>query len=180
MKTDRFLLGILIGIGVLAVAALGVFLVRQSLQAYGPEDTPAGVVNNYILATSRGDYERAYAYLANPGNQGLPTLAAFQASFLNLRPGFTDTSVLVGETTTLGDQASVSLTIIEGGGSGPFGSPYRRQDVATLVRQGGAWKISQMPYPFWSYALSQPTVPMKEIPPPAIPAPPALTATPAP
>ena len=95
MKNDRFLIGILIGVGLLAVLALGVFLVRQGSQAYAPEDTPAGVVNNYILAASRGDYVRAYSYLAQLNTQTLPTMAAFQASFLNLRYGFSDTSVLV-------------------------------------------------------------------------------------
>ena len=50
MKQDRFLTGILIGIAVLVVIALAVFFLRQDNLVYAAEDTPAGVVQNYVVA----------------------------------------------------------------------------------------------------------------------------------
>jgi hypothetical protein len=52
MKQDRFLLGIVIGIAVIALAAVAVFLVRQPAMDYGSEDTPEGVLQNYALSLS--------------------------------------------------------------------------------------------------------------------------------
>ena len=49
MKQDRFLTGILIGIGVLIIAALAVFFTRKDSQTYVADDTPEGVVHNYVL-----------------------------------------------------------------------------------------------------------------------------------
>ena len=62
MKNDRFLLGILIGIGLLVALALGLYFLRQEGPAYREDQTPAGVVHNYITAVQLGDYERALEY----------------------------------------------------------------------------------------------------------------------
>ncbi len=50
MKQDRFLMGILIFIIVLVVAALVLFFVRNEKPIYGAEDKPEGVLYNYALA----------------------------------------------------------------------------------------------------------------------------------
>jgi hypothetical protein len=77
MKTDRFLTGILIGIGVLIVLALALFFLRREAVDYRVEDSPDSIVHNYILAIERQDYERAYRYLAEtdvkPSLQRLPS-----------------------------------------------------------------------------------------------------------
>jgi hypothetical protein len=65
MKQDRFLTGILIGIAVLVVIALVVFFLRQNSQSYISEESPEGVVHNYVLAVLNDDYEKAYDYLAD-------------------------------------------------------------------------------------------------------------------
>ena len=67
MKQDRFLIAILAGIGLLVVAAFVLFFVRQSNLNYVSDDTPEGVVQNFVLALHKGDYEKAYAYLAKIG-----------------------------------------------------------------------------------------------------------------
>ena len=59
MKQDRFLTGILIGIAVLVVAALTLYFMRRQQAVYQPEDNPAGVVHNFVLALHNGEYERA-------------------------------------------------------------------------------------------------------------------------
>ena len=57
MKQDRFLIGILVGIGVLVVIALALFFTRRDQQEYVADDTPEGVVHNYALAVFREEYE---------------------------------------------------------------------------------------------------------------------------
>ena len=55
MKQDRFLTGILIGIVVLVVVALAVFFTRKDNLNYVSDDTPAGVVQNYVVAVHKRD-----------------------------------------------------------------------------------------------------------------------------
>ena len=81
MKQDRFLIGILVGIGVLVVLALGLFFTRQDTQEYQTDDTPEGVVHNYVLALYRGDHEKAYGYLAEGENK--PSYNEFREPFFN-------------------------------------------------------------------------------------------------
>ena len=69
MKQDRFLVGILIGIGVLIVAALVVFFTRSDTQTYVSDDTPEGVTHNYVVAILNKDYEKAHTYLAELDNK---------------------------------------------------------------------------------------------------------------
>jgi len=155
MKQDRFLIGILAFIGVLVLAALVLFFVRQEQPVtYRADDTPEGVVYNFALAIQRADVEKAYAYLADLEDK--PTLAAFRQALLN---GYLDTSasVEIGEAVILADEAYV-LVGIHYLSSGPFATGWESKENATLVRQSGAWKISYMPYPYWNYDWYQPVV----------------------
>ena len=79
MKQDRFLTGILVGIGLLVVVALVVFFTRKNSQTYVPDDTPEGVVHNYVLAVLDKDYEKAYGYLAELKYK--PTYEEFRRAF---------------------------------------------------------------------------------------------------
>ncbi|MBN1372046.1 MAG: hypothetical protein JW987_08890 [Anaerolineaceae bacterium] len=149
MKEDRFLTGILIGIAVLVIAAIGLFFLRREAQTYGPETDPAGVARNYILALQKQDYERAYTYLANIEDK--PTLAEFRQPFVNYQGQEVSSTVLdLAELEGRSQETTVSLTLIRGA-SGPFNSPNREVSLARLRQEGGAWKIVEMPYPFWSY-----------------------------
>lgn len=154
MKQDRFLLGILVGIGVLVVAALALFFARQSQQEYVPEDSPAGVVHNYTLALFQNDYERAYAYLAESENK--PTYQAFRQAFFNHTIDPNSAGLEIGETEINGDEAYVTVYLIYNP-SEPFSSGYRSTEIALLERQQGQWKLLQMPYAFWTYDWYQPT-----------------------
>jgi len=80
MKQDRFLMGILVGIGILMVLALIVFFTRKDTQTYISEDAPEGVVHNYVVAVLNKDYEKAYSYLADLDHK--PTYEEFRDSFL--------------------------------------------------------------------------------------------------
>ena len=150
MKQDRFLIGILIGIGVLVVAALAVFFTRSDTQTYGSEDTPEGVTHNYVVAILNKDYEKAYTYLAELDNK--PTYAQFRDAFIKGVVNPENSAVDIGGSEITGDTASVEVAIVYNP-TDPFSSGYRDVQRAVLVNQDGAWKLSSMPtYYFWDYS----------------------------
>ncbi len=153
MKQDRFLTGILIGIGVLVIAALAVFFIRKDTQTYVSEDTPEGVVHNYVVAVLNKDYKKAYGYLADLDHK--PTFDQFRNSFITggLRPE--NAAVDIGKSDITGEDAYVEVSMIYNA-SDPFSSGYRDMQRAILVKQNGAWKISSMPtYYMWDYSWYQ-------------------------
>jgi hypothetical protein len=155
MKQDRFLTGILIGIAVLIVAALVVFFSRKDNLNYVSEEAPAGVVQNYVVAVHKRDFERAYGYLADLQNK--PSAEVFRQAFLNHEIDPTNAGLEIGSTELSGDSATVSLGLIYSPND-PFSSGYRNADYAQLVRQNGAWKLKQLPSnTFWSYNWYQPS-----------------------
>lgn len=160
MKQDRFLTGILIGIAVLVVLALVVFFVRKDNLVYVADSTPEGVVQNYVVALHKRDFDKAYAYLATLENK--PSLEQFRQSFLNHNVDPANAGLELGKAEISGNTATVSLGVIYTPGD-PFSSGYRNTDYAQLVLENGAWKIKQMPFNFWAYDWYQPT-PMPAFP----------------
>lgn len=154
MKQDRFLVGILVGIGVLVVIALTLFFTRQDKQEYVADDTPEGVVHDYALAVFNEDYEKAYAYLAESENK--PTYNEFRQAFFNNYVNPDNAGLELGETKIAGEEAYVTVYLVYSP-SDPFSSSYRNTETARLERQNGEWKLLQMPYNFWSYEWYQPT-----------------------
>ena len=148
MKQDKFLTGILIGVGALIVLALVLFFTRQDQRDYLAEDTPEGVAHNYVLAVLNKDYEKAYGYLADLKYK--PTYKEFRQSFLNSIVNPEGIGLDIGEAAITGDEAVVELTLYYSY-SDPFSSRYGSPDRALLVDQDGNWKISTMPYNFWDY-----------------------------
>jgi hypothetical protein len=160
MKQDRFLMGILIFIIVLVIAALVLFFVRNEKPAYGAEDKPEGVLYNYALALQLHNYERAYGYLA--GKDKKPTYDAFHQAFLTRQLDPSTSALQIGSVQMLenGD-AWVNITI-QYAGNGLLDNGSASSDKGTLVRQNGAWKITYLPYPYWGWDWYQPTpVPVK-------------------
>ncbi|HZJ24734.1 MAG TPA: hypothetical protein VFD54_15560 [Anaerolineales bacterium] len=149
MKQDRFLTGILIGIGLLVVVALAVFFTRKDTQTYVSDDTPEGVVHNYVVAVLNKEYEKAYGYLADLENK--PTYDEFHNSFLTGMVNPDSSGVDVGQSDITGDDATVEVTLVYNP-TDPFSTGYRDTQRAILVLQNGAWKISSMPqYNFFDY-----------------------------
>lgn len=161
MKQDKFLLGIFIGIVVLVIVALVVFFIRQDQIAYRSDEDPAGVAHNYVLALQQGDYLRAYSYLADV--DGKPDAARFQQDFASGKLNTGNAGIELGPASISGDQASLPVTLIHTG-RGPFESgTWRDYQTAALTRQGGLWKITAFPYPYWGwdwYATPQPAKPL--------------------
>ncbi len=153
MKQDRFLIGILIGIGVLIVAALVVFFTGQRQVTYVPDDTPDGVVHNYVLAVLNKDYAKAYGYLADLTNK--PTYDSFRQAFAvgRLNPGMS--GIKVGAAEIAGDSASVDVMMLNASGD-PFNAGLNDMGKAQLLQQNGAWKISSLPaYTVWDFSWYQ-------------------------
>lgn len=149
MKQDRFLTGILIGIGALVVAALAVFFTRSDTQTYISEDTPEGVAHNYVVAVLEKDYEKAYGYLADLERK--PTYEQFRDSFLKGVINSTGYAVDIGQSEIIGDSATVEIALIYNS-SDPFSTGYRdTSQRGILVKENGLWKLSSMPYNFWDY-----------------------------
>ena len=149
MKQDKFLIGILIGIGVLVLLALGLFFTRQDKREYVAETEPEGVVHNYVLAVLNRDYEKAYSYLADLKYK--PTYEEFRQSFINGMVYPNDVGLDIGEADIHGEEATVNLTLYYSYND-PFSSRTGNPDRALLVKQDGVWKLSAMPYNFWDYS----------------------------
>jgi len=145
MKQDRFLLIILVIIGLLIVLAVAMFFIRQGVQEYGPEDSPEGVLRNYVLALEKNDFSRAYGYLQDAA--GKPDFTKFRQNFLSSR---SDLTVRIGEINRTGDEAVVELIVVYGGNE-PFSSSWSEDSSALLTLQNGEWKITYMPSPYWNW-----------------------------
>ena len=153
MKEDRFLIVIIIVVALLVVVSLVVFFVQNSEISYIADDTPDGVVHNYILALQQGDFGKAYGYLANKEDK--PSYDRFQQDIVANQTGMRDTGIQINDVNILKDTAQVELTVIENGG-GPVLSEYRHTETALLVEEDGDWKLLQMPYFYWSWNWYQP------------------------
>lgn len=148
MKQDKFLTGILIGIGALIILATILFFVRRDDGEYQAEDAPQAVVHNYILAAINKDYVKAYGYLADLENK--PTYEEFRRSFLNGNISLSDGGIEIGAAEITGNEAYVALTM-RSASMDIFPTNYSSSDQAFLTKQDGAWKLVSMPYYYWSY-----------------------------
>ena len=163
MRQDRFLLGILAGIALLVVIAVGLFLSRRQAQEYGAEDNPQGVIRNYILALEKGDYRRAYGYL--PEADWKPAYDQFRTAFITKQLVTDSAALQIGETVETSQEAVVDLVVIRGAG-GPFGDVFRETTRGLLEKdERGDWKIANLPYPYWGWDWYVPR-PEVEIKPP--------------
>lgn len=153
MKQDRFLMGILAGIVLLVLLSLLVFFLRKDRLTYVDDSSPQGVVQNYIVALHKQDYEKAYSYLADLENK--PTYDQFRDAFFSGMVAPSNAGVEIFSSQIDGDRARVELSVFFAP-SVPFESGARSTENALLVRQGNAWKIRQMPYLFWAYSWYQP------------------------
>jgi hypothetical protein len=154
MKQDRFLMGILIFIGALVIAALALFFIRKDAQVYVTDDTPEGIIHNYALALQKQDFQLAYNYLADKQNK--PAYETFRRAFLTNQLDVSSNAIQVGGIQYIGSgEATVSVSVLYPG-SGPFAQGWNSTDTAALIQQGGTWKLTYMPFPYWAYDWYQP------------------------
>jgi hypothetical protein len=146
VKQDRFLTIILGVIGVLIVVAIGLFFIRRNTQTYKPDDTPEGVVHNYLLALNQEDYEKAFGYLAT--NDTKPDFGEFERVMTQKRPRLLQTSVRILSAEIDGNRATVELSTTREE-TDLFEQPRSYNRQAKLIFQDGNWKLTEMPYYFW-------------------------------
>lgn len=159
MKQDRFLIGILVGIVLLVLIAVGLFIARGGEQEYGLDDTPQGVIRNYVLALEKGDFQRAYGYLYEASDK--PNFDQFRQSFLAQRLDTSGTALQIGEVRLTGAEATVDVVVIRGG-SGPFNDVYRENTRALLEMDSSSdWKIVNLPYPYWNWDWYTPNMELR-------------------
>lgn len=131
--TDKFLIGIVIGVVILIGVAFAVAFLRPE-PTFQLEDTPAGVAHNYLLALQQKEYERAYGYLS-PSLESYPTsvdifvdnIDRHSWQFRELQDG--STTLTVESTDMTDNRAEVSV----------------RED---RFREGGLFESSQHTYTF--------------------------------
>ncbi|MEJ5203331.1 MAG: hypothetical protein WHV66_13980 [Anaerolineales bacterium] len=149
MKNDRWLLVIMAGVLLLSALAVGLFLARRAALDYQPENSPANILYNYVLAIDRKDFDRAYGYLANQPNK--PSPGDFRSHVLSV----TDWAALeTMEVILEDDQAFVTLSVHHYSRA-VLGEGWTEKATAKLVKQDGEWKILNMPYPFFNYLWVQ-------------------------
>ncbi len=148
MKKDRFLNGLIVGIGVLILIAMLLFFVRQQKAEYRLGDTPNDIVHNYILGILQHDYERAYTYLTDA--TGKPDFSLFQQELNRTSNELNQMNVTIGEIFINGENATVQLSMRQPY-EGPFINLGRYSEPVQLTMENGDWKIVSMPYPFWSW-----------------------------
>lgn len=148
MKQDRALLVILGVILVLILLSLLVFFLRSEDIGYGSEETPEGVVRNYVLAIHKEEYQRAYNYLNEADEK--PTYAQFKQTFIGDRNYIETTGVQIGSTNLIDDEATVQITILHSNSS-PYGSTWTENSDAWLILNAGEWNLTFFPYPYWGW-----------------------------
>ena len=145
---DKFLVGMVVGIVVLVVAAVVVTLARPA-PAYLPDDTAEGVVHNYFFALQQRDYERAYGYLS-PSLKGYPRNAEVFAdevltdkwTFQNLWEGNVTLNALPAVLSDSGQRANVTVQAAQFSRGGLFGNNEQQHTFSVDLKFDNSWKIT--------------------------------------
>jgi hypothetical protein len=156
--TDKVLLGIVIGIILLIVIALVVTLMQPE-PTYQAEDTPEGVVHNYLLALQQEEYERAYSYLSST-IKGYPgSTEKFIEHIADNKWRFrldTENTLSVESIKIINNVATVKVLESSFNGGDLFNSGQNTIDFEMeLHLEAGEWKIVSSPYYFawcWTYS----------------------------
>ncbi len=143
-STDKFLVGIVIGIVLIVVAAFAVTLLRPGA-SYLAEDTPANVVHNYLLALQREEYGRAHAYLSST----IPQLPDSEQAFIEHLEEYPwefridqQVSLSVQDEKISDGRATVTVAESQFYGGGLFDSGQSVSDFEVdLELEKGSWKI---------------------------------------
>jgi hypothetical protein len=155
-NTDKFLIGIVVGVALLVGVAFGLALVRPK-PAYQADDKPEGVAHNYLLALQQQEYARAYGYLS-PTLKGYPASAEnFAADIQNNRWNFrlddTSTALEVVSAAVTGEQATVTVRETSFRAGGLFDSNQSATTFYMTLRrnaENSAWQITSSDS-YWAY-----------------------------
>jgi hypothetical protein len=149
---DRFLLAIVAGTILLVVVSVIVVVLFGRARTTPPPDpnSPAGVVHAYVEAVRAGEMEKARGYLTRAARAEAESRDRQNA----YRPTRDDNVRIVVETVaTTETTAEVKVTISRFyARSDPFSSSTSHYDTTVrLIREDGAWRISQPVEPYTFY-----------------------------
>lgn len=156
---DRFTWGVVGGVVVLVLAALGAAAVSRGTDRPPDLTTPSGVTLAYALALERGDGAAAWDLLAG-SVQANGRRETFIQRVADPGPGRdTRLRITVEDELITGDEATVALArTMPPSSAGPLGflfggSGYASRSTVRLVRENGQWRLSAPPD---SYLLQVP------------------------
>jgi hypothetical protein len=146
MSSNRSLL--LIGAGVLALAALAVAVVLLSGDrdpVEFPADSPEGALQRYLAAFDDGDLETAYAFFSS-GVRAAMALDEWERTVDMFGGGMPDDRVrraIFDGRSGEGNSVEVRVTIEEIFGEGLTTSTSRYQSQIRMVREADGWRIDE-------------------------------------
>ncbi len=153
---DRFLIAIVAGAVALILVGIGVVLVAGRGPGPAPPDpgSPVGVVQAYVEALRSDDSERAQSYLSRSAREALAQDRNVpRPPFRPSRPANVEQRVLIEPIREGPDTAEVKVTISRFSAQAtPFSTSTTHTELTiNLVKEDGAWRISQPvePYQFW-------------------------------
>ena len=144
-SSDKMLVGIVAGIVLLVVVALVATLTRPPAE-YQAEDSPGGIVHNYLLALKQEDYQRAYRYLSPSIKCYPPSVSAFTADVRGNSWSFggrgESSSWAVEDLTVRGDWATVEVaeTRFQDPDLFESGQSFSRFEVELTLEEEG-WRL---------------------------------------
>lgn len=152
-NNDRFLIGIVIGVLILVVAAFVVTLMRLKA-SYQPDETPENIAHNYLLAIEQQDYERAYNYLS-PDLDGYPAdLGTFIQDLQQNRWEFgydRDHTLTIESTRNIGSLSIVTVRETIFYNNGLISSNTSTNEFKLQLKMvGDDWKVVNGDVYFWS------------------------------
>ncbi|MBI2861584.1 MAG: hypothetical protein HYX89_02065 [Chloroflexi bacterium] len=180
--TDRLLVGLLVGIGLILVASFVVLILVQGRpQETFPPGSPEDVVQRYFRAVNDEDWRTAYDLLASSVKARV-SFEEFRSRSGGPQPVEQSQRALLQRSVVRGNDADVTLlvTTFSADRPGSF-NEFSRTVTFALVREDGEWHIltgpDQVPFAGNIYPLTRFGEPF---PPPPVPAvPPTPTSTPA-
>ena len=154
---DKFLVVILGGITLLVIL-IGIFVLTRPEPTYKTEDTPEGVVYNYLLALENGDYERALSYISvcvknRPSSAGeLSRLVENSRIFHDLH---SDTSLYISSSEITDDGIEIEVQQTRFDNAGPFDNSVNHDNFVMLaINEAGEWKlVDGEDYWRWNWTL---------------------------
>jgi len=87
--------------------------------------------------------------------QNKPTYSQFRQAFLSKQIDPSNSDLQIDSAEINNDEALVLISVISSWG-GPFENINRSTYTATLEKQDGQWKVSNLPYPYWGWDWYQP------------------------
>jgi hypothetical protein len=152
LRDDRFLLGILAGIGMLLILALVAVVLLRGPARELPAATPGGTVQRFLRAMEGQEYDRAYDYLSDtmtskPSREEFTRYNAERMAYDQM-----GVRLRIERESISGDFATVAVEVTRHSTNGPIfgGSEWTSTETFALRREGGDWRITSLPYEYWS------------------------------